>query len=289
MQLPCLLTETLKCFNRYGPFLNEVKYVWKRHAVGGESPWDDCWCWNSFLNWYDKFSNEHILSFATKNKSQLVQLGSFMWFSLSVHRFSLSVSKRFNLDFLCQFITFGGSESKPPFFVDGVGLWKQTVKIVALSRVPLLSIFEISTTGYLYVYFIHIISYHMRYYFVHIYNTFTQMRVVHNLYMCHVYMLLIKRPDHILLHAISLVASTTKASMYQMRVGFSKNGSQKNLGEVELSRPNRLIQRTTESLCWIEAISLVCWFLGILLQFDEFCHISVPKLSLNFEGKPFWR
>lgn len=179
-----------------------------------------------------KFSNEHISSYATKDKSQLLQLGSFMWFSLSVHRFFLSVSKRFNLDFLRQFITFGGSESKPPFFVEGVGLWKQTVKIIALFRVPLLSIFEISTTGYIYIDIY--ISYHMWYrclldiisyiFTIHLY---TQMRVVHSWYMCHVYMLLIKRPDHILLHAISLVASTTKASMYQMRVGFSKNGSQK--------------------------------------------------------------
>lgn len=36
-QLPCLLTETLKCFNRSGPFLNEVKYVWKRYSVDVES------------------------------------------------------------------------------------------------------------------------------------------------------------------------------------------------------------------------------------------------------------
>ena len=150
-----------------------------------------------------KFPTNISFHLLQKNKSQLVQLGSFMWFSLSVHRFSLSASKRFNLDFFRQFITFGGSESKPPFFVEGVGLWKQTVKIVALFRVHLLSIFETSTTGYILnvdIYISYVIYVFVRYSFVHICNTFTQMRVVHSWYMCHVYMLLIKRPDHILFH-----------------------------------------------------------------------------------------
>lgn len=159
-----------------------------------------------FLPQFDKLSNEHILSFATKETNP-------NWFNLDCSSL--------------VFFTFHGSESKPPVYAKGVGLWKVAAKIFALFRVPLLYIFEISTTGYIYIY-THIISYVIyvlvRYSFVHIYNIFTQMRVVHSSHMCHVYnMLLIK----ILLDAISLVALTTKASMYQMRVGFSKNGSQK--------------------------------------------------------------
>ena len=57
------------------------------------------------------------------HKSHLVQLG---------YRCSSSVK-----------ITFRWSESKPPVFAEGIGLWKEAVKIFAILRVLFLSIFEI--------------------------------------------------------------------------------------------------------------------------------------------------